>query len=397
MRIIVRWVALALALAAPSLTHAQPAVADDAELGWDYRGRLSAVEAGHRAASYVYGQGIDRLLEERDGSVIYHLGPNFEVRDGIAITYTVAGTRRIARTSRSALQTRLLKDLAPSTKPDARIDVGDAWLASKNASATRHLYASARRSLLDRASSPVSLHQDHLGSATLATDRKGQVVGEREFEASGGVAASHGHVDDYGFTGQRMDPATALVHFQHRELDPRVGRWVSPDPLFLADSAVCVARPFECANGYQYVSNNPVDLVDPSGRALLGALLRFHWVSTGVPSKVTIQRFWKVVRKLAKALAGGLPRNPFTMTYVYVGAPSGAPTGAELQEEEGVDFEALLERLNSFEQATTRLQGAQRLETIAEEEVDDEEEGAREREARRRLSVSVEHASATRG
>ncbi|MFT3923221.1 MAG: RHS repeat-associated core domain-containing protein [Myxococcales bacterium] len=233
-----------------------------ARLDWDYRGRVAAVSRAEHTAGYFYGDTVERALEEHDGSVTYYIAGNFEVRDGIGIVYIKAGDQRVARSSRSVLQAGLLDDLVP----DARIDVGDAWLAgSTGREPTRHLYGSARRLLLQGGPATVFLHVNQVGSALLATGTTGQPLGERAFVATGELDESHGHVDSYGFTGQRSDLSSKLVHFAFRELDPTVGAWMSPDPKFLVDGSACLARPYECANGYQFVLNNPVDLIDPTG------------------------------------------------------------------------------------------------------------------------------------
>ncbi|MFT3924895.1 MAG: RHS repeat-associated core domain-containing protein [Myxococcales bacterium] len=242
---------------------------------WDYRGRLAVATHGEHTARYFYQHGVDRVLEEHDGSTTYYVGGDFEVRDGIAIVYARLGEGRVARQSRSALQPDLLEDFAPS----GRIDVTDAWLSSRaleHASGAtppranepvRHLYASARRLLLEHVPSKVFLHNDQLGSLTLASDPGGHLLGELAFQTTGAVRMNRSHVDRYGFMGQRRDPITDLVHLPLRELDARVGRWLSPDPLFLTSAEACLAKPFECSNGYQYVLNNPVDHVDPTGAA----------------------------------------------------------------------------------------------------------------------------------
>ncbi|MFT3926496.1 MAG: RHS repeat-associated core domain-containing protein [Myxococcales bacterium] len=265
---------------------ASPAQAekDRSELRWDHQGRVSSVTSGTHRAGYFYAEGVDRVLEEHDGSMTYYIGPNFEVRDGVAVVYARDGWRRLARRSQSTLQAGLLPDLAPSGTPGARLDVGDAWLfgrgtndASRAAKEpTRHLYASARRLLLEQAGGVALLHQDHAGSQTLATDVEGTRLGERKFHPTGQLLVRVGYVDEHGFTGMRGDPASGFEHFQFRELDRRLGRWVSPDPWFLTDGQACVERPFECANGFQYVMNNPVDLFDPTGKVGWNVLRLYH-------------------------------------------------------------------------------------------------------------------------
>jgi YD repeat-containing protein len=66
-----------------------------------------------------------------------------------------------------------------------------------------------------------------------------------------------GFVDVYGFTGQEgpEDPRDPLIHFQFRWLDPALGRWGSPDPLFAAASTGGLARFGESTTAYAYVAD----------------------------------------------------------------------------------------------------------------------------------------------
>ncbi|MFT3927827.1 MAG: RHS repeat-associated core domain-containing protein [Myxococcales bacterium] len=195
------------------------------------------------------------------------MGPNFEVHDGVAVTYVRSGARRVARTRTSTLQTGLIED--PAAAPNPRIDVGDAWLASTlGKESLRQLYASVRRLLLESSPGTAYLHHDHLGSLSLATGAAAELRGQCAFHVVREAKECHGFVDSYGLTGQRHDPTTRFEHFPYRELDSRAGRWNSADPRFLRDGELCLARPFECRNGYSYVTNNPIDGFDPTGEAV---------------------------------------------------------------------------------------------------------------------------------
>ncbi|MFT3923222.1 MAG: RHS repeat-associated core domain-containing protein [Myxococcales bacterium] len=259
------------------------------QLRWDFQGRLTGASSDRRVSSYFYSEGVERVVEVQAGSVTFFVGPDLEVRDGITVTYARMGDRRVLRTSQSVLQSELLADLAPSSRPDARIEVGDAWLMQRaGKESTRHLYASARRALIEHTPTSASLHHDQLGSFTLATGPAAPVLGERAYHVTGEVRDGRGEVDAHGFTGQRRDLTTKLLHFHVRELDTRVERWTSPDPLFLLDSSACLERPFECANGHQYVLNNPADLVDPTGERSF--------------SPLTMLRKWQIERQYRAAI-----------------------------------------------------------------------------------------------
>lgn len=72
--------------------------------------------------------------------------------------------------------------------------------------------------------------------------------------------APYGRPDDelgnpYRFTGQRFDEETGLYYYKARYYAPKVGRFLSPDPIGYADGL----------NLYAYVGNDPVNFIDPTG------------------------------------------------------------------------------------------------------------------------------------
>ncbi len=62
-----------------------------------------------------------------------------------------------------------------------------------------------------------------------------------------------------GHTGHEHLDRTGFIHRGGRVYDPTLGRFLSPDPI-VANTASAQAW-----NGYSYVSNSPMSLVDPSG------------------------------------------------------------------------------------------------------------------------------------
>jgi RHS repeat-associated protein len=69
----------------------------------------------------------------------------------------------------------------------------------------------------------------------------------------------------YAYAGKRFDSDTGLIYFGQRYYDPCLGRWLTQDPAGSMDSS----------NLYQYVFNNPVRFVDPTGESVGGFLLGF--------------------------------------------------------------------------------------------------------------------------
>jgi RHS repeat-associated protein len=63
----------------------------------------------------------------------------------------------------------------------------------------------------------------------------------------------------YAFTGREWDPESGLYYYRARYYDPKIGRFLSEDPIPIA------LRTHEEVNPYAYVMNRPINAVDPSG------------------------------------------------------------------------------------------------------------------------------------
>ncbi len=115
--------------------------------------------------------------------------------------------------------------------------------------------------------------RDHLGSIRELTDAGGNVRARYAYDPYGRRTKVSGDVDaDFGFAGMfwSSEASLALTHF--RAYDPELGRWLSRDPLRNAELR-------EGPNLYAYVRNNPVNLIDPSGKARW-ELVAGRWVLT---------------------------------------------------------------------------------------------------------------------
>jgi RHS repeat-associated protein len=66
------------------------------------------------------------------------------------------------------------------------------------------------------------------------------------------------------YASKYHDQLTGLIYFGSRYYDPALGRFISPDPLFISDPGLCLQRIREC-NLYSYARNNPVKFTDEDG------------------------------------------------------------------------------------------------------------------------------------
>ncbi|MDE0451531.1 MAG: hypothetical protein OXI90_07170 [Gammaproteobacteria bacterium] len=120
------------------------------------------------------------------------------------------------------------------------------------------------------------VHRDHLGSVEAVTDQAGNELivlahdpyGERRKKDWTGQLAdteiesllsAHGERVSRGFTRHEHLDRTGLIHMNGRMYDPRLGRFLSPDPI------VGDPTSSQSWNLYSYVGNNPLSYVDPTG------------------------------------------------------------------------------------------------------------------------------------
>ena len=269
----------------------------DLQLTWDARGHLvSASRAGMAVEVVEPGPDRHRLVKRAGGHLDVTPADEFEVRDGVAVTYALLDDQRLARIEEPSFQATFLSDLAPATgddqalepDPDGQITAADAWLAAATGAgaltlaapvpvddAATLLHASARRVLFGLDERVIFLHSDHLKNVVAETDAAGAVVARRAFYPYGAERATEGAPDPHGFTGKERDPETGLVSVGARYLDPVTGRWTSPDPAFLLRSAANVEQLAESTTAYGFADDDPVNHRDPDGHAKTSVLTGF--------------------------------------------------------------------------------------------------------------------------
>ncbi|MDD5557593.1 MAG: RHS repeat-associated core domain-containing protein [bacterium] len=99
-------------------------------------------------------------------------------------------------------------------------------------------------------------HYNHRGDVVSVTDSSGSEVARYRYDAFGNVAEKTGTFESpYGFSTKEYDDASGLIYYGYRYYDPAQGVWLSKDPIGYYDGL----------NLYSFVTNNPVNMVDPHG------------------------------------------------------------------------------------------------------------------------------------
>lgn len=171
---------------------------------------------------------------------------------GGTITYEVDGlNRRIGRKLGSTVTRRYAYDNQ------------NRLIAEINANGSlyrRYVYASKRNvpDYFVQGSTRYRIFSDHLGSPrVIVNTSNGTIMQKMDHDEFGRVRldTSPGYTP-IGFAGGMYDAATGLVRFGARDYDPETGRWTSKDPILFDGGDT---------NLYGYVTNDPVNWIDPSG------------------------------------------------------------------------------------------------------------------------------------
>ena len=104
-------------------------------------------------------------------------------------------------------------------------------------------------------------HPDHLGSSSYISNLDGEVVQHIEYVPFGEVFLEEKNAKwntPYLFTSKELDRETGLYYFGARYQDPKLGIFISVDPL---------AEKFRGWSSYTYALNNPLKFIDPDGRS----------------------------------------------------------------------------------------------------------------------------------
>lgn len=99
---------------------------------------------------------------------------------------------------------------------------------------------------------------DHLGSVRFVTQvSSGSFIQQIDYDAWGhALEDTNSRFQPFGFAGGIYDHDTKFLQYGYRDYVPQFGRWIARDPIGFYSEDV---------NLYTYASNNPTNLIDPSG------------------------------------------------------------------------------------------------------------------------------------
>lgn len=117
--------------------------------------------------------------------------------------------------------------------------------------------------MLTPANETYSFHYNAIGSTIAISDKSQNIINKYSYGPFGEVSSQIETVlQPFKFVGQFgvMTEPNGLYYMRARYYDPKVGRFISEDPIGLAGGL----------NLYLYCSNNPINWVDPYGLFAFG-------------------------------------------------------------------------------------------------------------------------------
>lgn len=209
---------------------------------WDFKDQLQAVDLGGGGqAYYAYdseGQRVRKVWEKQGGLVeerIY-LGGHFEI-----FRRRLNGSLELERETLHVMDDHRRLALVETKTIDNAKPV----------------------------SAPVSLFRyqfaNHLNSSSLELDHDSQIISYEEYYPYGSTSyhAVAAGLDvspkRYRYTGKEKDEESGFIYYGARYYAAWLCRWTSCDPLIRQNPV----------NGYQFVANNPLAMIDPDGKCEL--------------------------------------------------------------------------------------------------------------------------------
>jgi RHS repeat-associated protein len=179
---------------------------------------------------------------------------------------------------------RVAKKVTGSPEGDYEVCYIDDLYEERQRLGTAWIYLSGRLAGQRRGGGTRHLHTDHRGSVVLATRPNGAADLRAWFGPFGlGETLPAGEVSRQ-MGSAVLDSETGLYYFNHRYYSPSLGRFLSPDPLFLGQPERELDLP-QAHNLYAYAANDPVDYTDPTG---LGFWSDFGKVLAGIVAVVAV-------------------------------------------------------------------------------------------------------------
>jgi RHS repeat-associated protein len=250
----------------------------DRTYGYDANGNITSTDDGEAAGNealesagiYSYGQGTNLLADIQAGSPVvydYDENGNTVTANNRTFTYDLSnrlitvqeGSTTLGQYVYNALNQRIKRTVQGVTTI-FHYDLQGHLIAETNAGGqtlVEYFYLGDQPLAMVRPSEALYyFHNDHLGTPQILTNGTGNVIWKAVYTPFGEAEITTGTVENpIRFPGQYYDQETGLHYNYYRYYDPKMGRYLTPDPIELDGGS----------NLYVYVENTPTNQIDLLG------------------------------------------------------------------------------------------------------------------------------------
>jgi RHS repeat-associated protein len=186
---------------------------------WDYRNRLTKVTSGSQVVEYLYDAEDKRVAKKINGVTTEKY-----IYDGADIALVVDAAGVLVE---------------------------------------RYLFGAGVDNVLSREKGGAVVWSlgDRQGSVVDLVNEDGTILNHFVYDGFGNSTGTTAADFRFGYTGRELDTETGLYYYRARYYDPKVGRFISEDPIGFSAGDT---------NLYRYVNNSPTNFTDPTGTTISG-------------------------------------------------------------------------------------------------------------------------------
>lgn len=221
---------------------------------YDLRGNVTSKTMGSKVWTYLWN-GLNQLIQVKDPE-----------KNIISYTYDLSGRRLSKKIENKSKKIQIFRYFYLDQTEIGCMDEKGKIVELKVLSNPNHSESSTAIAFEIKKETYVPMY-DLQGNVVCLVDGENQSLiesyhysafGEEKIINRRGRAVTKSSVgNSWRYKGKRKDNETGLIYFGKRYYDPRIGRWISPDPLGEIDGP----------NVYAYVHNNPLTYEDHLGYA----------------------------------------------------------------------------------------------------------------------------------
>jgi RHS repeat-associated protein len=226
-------------------------------------------DANDRSTTEPYDSN-GNLLNSGTGTNVWDFDNRLIQDGGVNIVYDGDGNR-VAETVAGVTTSYLIDTQNPTGLPQVIDELVSGSVTRTYAFGLQRL---SENQLIGGAWTPSFYGYDAHGNVRYLTNAASSVTDTYQYDAFGNLVRSTGTTpNNYRFSGESFDPASGMYQMRARWYRQATGRFITRDPYQTGSCCSCSQScssqscSVQASNAYAYADNDPVNRIDPSGKA----------------------------------------------------------------------------------------------------------------------------------